>query len=215
MPKSLQSYYLKHSELDKGKKKNRAKAVALTRRVNPTLEGGGRLQLHFCNTFHIINGDLQLVNKHALSTNQTITRVQVGIIQYSRQPAYTSISLSVLFTSENRRSQRVKQLSGNTEMAGTATGSLWLLIQVGIFLGVMSAKDECQVYYGGLVFPEGSHRSLEHGMHWSKTRSEWKNVLVSLPPFPQSCIWATPTYMVSLAYYIFWQSQFLFVILLH
>lgn len=34
--------------------------------------------------------------------------------------------------------------------------------------------DECQVYYGGLVFPEGARRNhLEHGLHWSKTQSMW------------------------------------------
>jgi hypothetical protein len=34
------------------------------------------------------------------------------------------------------------------------------------------SREQCQVYYGGLVFPEGSRRSLEHGMHWSKTQSK-------------------------------------------
>lgn len=33
--------------------------------------------------------------------------------------------------------------------------------------------DQCQVYYGGLVFPDGARRSLEHGIHWSKTQSEY------------------------------------------
>lgn len=50
---------------------------------------------------------------------------------------------------------------------------LWLYVIAGFVLG-QSAKEQCQVYYGGLVFPDGSQpqRSLEHGMHWSKTRSE-------------------------------------------
>ena len=39
-------------------------------------------------------------------------------------------------------------------------------------LGRCHLKDQCQMYYGGLVFPEGSPRTVEHGMHWSKTRSE-------------------------------------------
>lgn len=45
------------------------------------------------------------------------------------------------------------------------------------------SKEQCQVYYGGLVFPEGSRRSLEHGMHWSKTQiskpaPEWNGTAV-------------------------------------
>ena len=36
---------------------------------------------------------------------------------------------------------------------------------------VAGEVDECQVYYGGLIFPEGSRRNPEHGLHWSKTQS--------------------------------------------
>lgn len=31
--------------------------------------------------------------------------------------------------------------------------------------------DQCQVYYGGMVFPSGK-RSMEHGIHLSKTQSK-------------------------------------------
>ena len=60
-------------------------------------------------------------------------------------------------------------------MASNSISILWMPFLLGFFLLVMTAKDECQMYYGGLVFPEGSHRSLEHGMHWSKTRSKQDN----------------------------------------
>ena len=37
----------------------------------------------------------------------------------------------------------------------------------------LSQNDEqCHVYYGGLVFPEGTRRPIEHGLHWSKTQSK-------------------------------------------
>jgi hypothetical protein len=48
---------------------------------------------------------------------------------------------------------------------------IWCVL-ASLALLVAGEVDECQVYYGGLIFPEGSRRSPEHGLHWSKTQSE-------------------------------------------
>lgn len=48
---------------------------------------------------------------------------------------------------------------------------LTLCVLAWLALLVSGEVDECQVYYGGLIFPEGSRRSPEHGLHWSKTQS--------------------------------------------
>ena len=51
---------------------------------------------------------------------------------------------------------------------------LSLLLYSALVLSVWAqSREQCQVYYGGLVFPEGSKKPLEHGMHWSKTQSEF------------------------------------------
>ena len=39
-------------------------------------------------------------------------------------------------------------------------------------LAAAQTQEQCAVYYGGLVFPEGGRKTVEHGMHWSKTQSE-------------------------------------------
>lgn len=52
-----------------------------------------------------------------------------------------------------------------------AVVALCVLLSSVALLGVAEV-DECQVYYGGLIFPEGSRRNPEHGLHWSKTQSE-------------------------------------------
>lgn len=55
-----------------------------------------------------------------------------------------------------------------------AVGCLALSLLVVFYSALLRAAevDECQVYYGGLIFPEGSRRTPEHGLHWSKTQSE-------------------------------------------
>ena len=61
------------------------------------------------------------------------------------------------------------QCSGDMAAAG------FLCVLVAALLGLGGAQsniqEQCHVYYGGLVYPEGSKRTVEHGMHWSKTQS--------------------------------------------
>ena len=48
------------------------------------------------------------------------------------------------------------------------------LVSLASALTVLAAQnnhDQCLVYYGGMVFPEETRRTVEHGMHWSKTQS--------------------------------------------
>ena len=52
-----------------------------------------------------------------------------------------------------------------------AVVAICVLLSSVVLLGVAEV-DECQVYYGGLIFPEGSRRNPEHGLHWSKTQSK-------------------------------------------
>jgi len=49
-----------------------------------------------------------------------------------------------------------------------------VLLSLAVFVAVVAAQnqEQCHVYYGGLVFPEGSRRTVEHGLHWSKTQSK-------------------------------------------
>ena len=55
----------------------------------------------------------------------------------------------------------------------TTMASLSFLLSLGVLAAVIAAQnpEQCHMYYGGLVFPEGSRRSVEHGLHWSKTQS--------------------------------------------
>ncbi|XP_064404972.1 peroxiredoxin-2-like [Halichondria panicea] len=46
---------------------------------------------------------------------------------------------------------------------------LFFLSVVCLLKGTASQLDQCQVYYGGMVFPDG-RRSMEHGIHLSKTQ---------------------------------------------
>ena len=50
---------------------------------------------------------------------------------------------------------------------------LYFLLSLGVLVVVIAAQnpEQCHMYYGGLVFPEGSRRPVEHGLHWSKTQS--------------------------------------------
>ena len=50
---------------------------------------------------------------------------------------------------------------------------LYFLLSLGVLVAVIAAQnpEQCHMYYGGLVFPEGSRRPVEHGLHWSKTQS--------------------------------------------
>lgn len=52
---------------------------------------------------------------------------------------------------------------------------LWrLLLSLAGLLAVLRAQNDehCPMYYGGLVFPDAGRRTVEHGLHWSKTQSE-------------------------------------------
>ena len=61
-----------------------------------------------------------------------------------------------------------------------AVVALCVLLSSVALLGVAKV-DECQVYYGGLIFPEGARRNPEHGLHWSKTQSEFVNHFDGVP----------------------------------
>ncbi len=37
--------------------------------------------------------------------------------------------------------------------------------------------DQCHLYYGGMVFPDGK-RSMEHGIHLSKTQSKLATIVL-------------------------------------
>eukprot|EP00731_Ephydatia_muelleri_P031923 Em0023g430a len=43
------------------------------------------------------------------------------------------------------------------------------LVSLGL-LARASNDDQCYEYYGGLVYPQGWRRTVEHSMHWSKTQ---------------------------------------------
>ena len=55
----------------------------------------------------------------------------------------------------------------------TTMACLSFLLSLGVLAAVIAAQnpEQCHMYYGGLVFPEGSRRPVEHGLHWSKTQS--------------------------------------------
>ncbi len=53
---------------------------------------------------------------------------------------------------------------------------LFFLSVVCLLKGTASQLDQCQVYYGGMVFPDG-RRSMEHGIHLSKTQSKYMHIL--------------------------------------
>lgn len=55
----------------------------------------------------------------------------------------------------------------------TTMACLSFLLSLGVSAAVIAAQnpEQCHMYYGGLVFPEGSRRPVEHGLHWSKTQS--------------------------------------------
>ena len=55
----------------------------------------------------------------------------------------------------------------------TTMARLYFLLSLGVLVVVIAAQnpEQCHMYYGGLVFPEGSRRPVEHGLHWSKTQS--------------------------------------------
>ena len=56
------------------------------------------------------------------------------------------------------------------EMASVVLPMVFLTIACTV-LAANNNGDQCYVYYGGMVFPEETRRTVEHGMHWSKTQS--------------------------------------------
>lgn len=42
----------------------------------------------------------------------------------------------------------------------------------GLAMAQNGIGEQCPFVYGGLIYPEGRPRSVEHGLHWSKTQSE-------------------------------------------
>ena len=60
---------------------------------------------------------------------------------------------------------------GSVEFESDMALLSWCVL-ASLALLVAGEVDECQVYYGGLIFPEGSRRNPEHGLHWSKTQSK-------------------------------------------
>lgn len=48
---------------------------------------------------------------------------------------------------------------------------LFLLSALCLLQSTLSQLDQCQVFYGGMVFPDG-RQSMEHGIHLSKTQSK-------------------------------------------
>ena len=60
------------------------------------------------------------------------------------------------------------------------TARLWLLLlSLAALLVVLRANNDefCPMYYGGLVFPDSGRRTVEHGLHWSKTQSRRYNYI--------------------------------------
>lgn len=54
------------------------------------------------------------------------------------------------------------------------------LVSLGL-LARANNDDQCYEYYGGLVYPQGWRRTVEHSMHWSKTQSAFVHYSFNLP----------------------------------
>ena len=117
-----------------------------------------------------------VVHSIAIASPQigTATSSRSIALAYSVDSAHFAINRSITRVMSECKSRYVwvHTLSGSVYSRQVGEMSVLTLCVLGcLALLVAGEVDECQVYYGGLIFPEGSRRSPEHGLHWSKTQS--------------------------------------------
>ncbi len=108
--------------------------------------------------------------------NRGVTRVWCALIRTVSVPANSGLFNSLYRPIDSwqclSEARVLPRKMGVTLTVRISMSLLWLCAMAPLLAWSQNNQEQCQLYYGGLVFPEGSRPSLEHGMHWSKTQSE-------------------------------------------